>query len=131
MVKLLVCLCFKFLVTLSVSGQVNHPGMTGHFDFIALGKVSVEDFVDVYCLNDLSAPPSQEWPYAVSSNHEHEFHINLAFIDIKYRMVKEGLAGIRAQPLVMQKSQSRMLALGNLVSVGDTTRRNVGSWYYL
>jgi hypothetical protein len=65
--------------------------MTGHFDFIALGKVSVEDFVDVYCLNDLSAPPSQEWPYAVSSNHEHEFHINLAFIDIKYRMVKEGV----------------------------------------
>lgn len=79
-----ILLCTLFL-GLTVYGQVSNPGMTDQYDSVALGKVSVEGYVDVYFLNDFSTPPNQERPYAVSSNRDHEFNINLAFIDIKYR----------------------------------------------
>ncbi len=59
--------------------------MTDQYDSIALGKVTIEGFIDTYFLYDFSKPPNQERPYAVSSNRDHEFNINLAYVDVKFR----------------------------------------------
>lgn len=85
MKRLLGVILSLFWGSFQLNAQVVNPGMTDQYDSVAIGKVSVEGFVDTYFLYDFSAPPNHERPYAVSSIRNQEFNINLAYIDVKYR----------------------------------------------
>jgi hypothetical protein len=73
------------LFTHALQAQVVNTGLTGNYDSVPVGKLTIGGMVDTYYGFDFNEPAASLRPYCVSSARHNEININLAYIDLKYR----------------------------------------------
>ncbi len=67
-----------------VFAQVTNTATIDTADVSLKGKLSIQGYIDLYYMYDMSRPVSKNKAYFVSSNRHNEMNVNLAYIDIKY-----------------------------------------------
>lgn len=79
-----IILVIGLLVSYHTMAQVVNPAMLDTADVALPGKITYSAYLDAYYAYDGVAERSFNQSYGVSYDQEHEFTINLAYIDLKY-----------------------------------------------
>lgn len=82
--KKILLFAFLFFGIGQIFAQVTNTATIDTTDVALKGKLSIQGYVDLYYMYDMSRPVSKNKTYFVSSNRHNEMNINLAYIDIKY-----------------------------------------------
>ncbi len=83
MKKILFSLFFS-LLALQIFAQVTNTATIDTADVALKGKLSIQGYIDLYYMYDMSRPASKNKAYFVSSARHNEMTVNVAYIDIKY-----------------------------------------------